>query len=102
MYHLIMDHLTPVLDGLILLDGLEYDGDVIVWSPIRRREPPISVQLASCINIVANSGVSDVLPFDGLTTDQGNPKAGNQIIPGLDVMVGQDWILVQLDGFGEL
>ena len=35
-----------------------------------------------------------MLALDGFTTDQGDPKASDEIVSSLDVMVGQDWILV--------
>ena len=65
--HFVMDHIPTVWLFLILFDCLEDERYIILWSPIWRREVPVSVQLACCIHVICYRCMAYALALDGFS-----------------------------------
>jgi hypothetical protein len=98
--HLVVDHVPAIHLDFILLDRLEDDRDVILGGLVWRGQPAISVEVARRTDVVADGGMTDVATLDGLTSDEGDSIASEEIVPCLDILPSEARIHEGIDNRG--
>ena len=98
--HLVIDHVPAIHLDFELLDRLEDDRDVIFGSLVWRGQLAISMEVACRTDVVADGGVSDVTTLDGLTSDEGDSIASEEIVPCLDILLSEAGIHEGIDSLG--
>ena len=58
------------------------------------------MEVACCSNVVTDGGVSDAVTLDGLTSDEGDSIAGEEIIPCLYILLCDAGVLAETDLLG--
>jgi len=99
MENFVTNHVPTLRLLLVFLDSFGHDGGVIDGCDIGGRELPARVQRDDCINVVTDSGIPNLAALDGLTSNKGHGETGNQLVPSLDVLMGQARIFIQIHAF---
>ena len=58
------------------------------------------MEVACCPDVVADGGVPSIVSLDGLSSDQGDSVAYEEVISCLDVLVRKAGILAKIDLLG--
>ena len=95
-----MYHVSAIWLFFVLLDCFEDDRDVVNVRVVRGGKLAVGVQTHRCINVIPDGGVPDFAALDGFASSEGNSEAGDKVVPCLQTVVGQAWVLVQLHSLG--
>jgi hypothetical protein len=66
--HFVVNHVTAVIHGFVLLDRVQHHRDIILICCVRGWEFAILVEITNGLNIPTNSSMFDSMLLDGVTT----------------------------------
>lgn len=95
--HLVVNHFSPIRHGLIFLECLQDDVNVVHGCVHGRRQLSICVQCNCSIYVVPHGCVADCTALDCVPFDKGDSKTCQEVISGLQVLVWEAGILVEFD-----
>ena len=98
--HLVINQILAIHLDLDCFYRFEHDREIIFGSLVWRWQFTVLMQVACCPDVVTDGGVPDVASLGGLTSDQGDGVAGEEVISCLDILFREAGILTEIDVLG--
>ena len=95
-----MYHISAIRLFFVLLDCFEDDRDVVNVRVVWGGKLTVSVQTHRRVNIILDGGVPDLAALGGFALNEGNGEAGDKVVPCLQTVVRQAWVLAQFNSLG--